>query len=184
MITNKKLLTVKVTGIFEAKSEAKGWADHVVSLIDPNFKDHLGSGSALNMDITSHHIEGFDDVEEIGSTDKDGITIHGYAPPTEDHIKRILEFTDKFLDCQNILVHCHAGICRSTAVAILIHCQAGFSPEEAFKRVEEARPQLWPNRLVISLGDELLGLNGELVNVVANFMVKEADTFWWGGEKC
>ena len=159
----KKLLTVKVTNRFFAKAEAEGWADHAISLVDP--------GVQCDIPGVNQHIEFFEDLEDPSS-----------KAPTREHIERALAFSSNFLDGQNILVHCEGGICRSTAMAILIHCQAGFSPEEALKRVERVRPQLWPNRLIISHGDDILGLNGELVEVVRHFRDTNANKIFIGGE--
>lgn len=159
----KKIITIKVTSADMAKAEALDWADHVVSAIDP--------GKEAAIPGMSQHIEHFDDYENDDvSTDKDGITLGGFQLPQLEHVERILEFTDKILDGQNVVVHCHAGICRSTAIAVLMHVQCGFTPEEAIKRVERQRPQLWPNRLVIAHGDEILGFDGKIVEAVQKFM--------------
>ena len=159
----KKLLSIKVTNREFAKSEAKGWADHVISVVDKGTQCELPH---------SQHIEFFEDL----------IDPKNPASPQKDHIQRILVFADKsFFNGQNIIVHCEGGICRSTAVAILLHVQAGFTPEEAFKRVEAVRPQLWPNELVIALGDEILGLDGELIQVVKDFMDGNSGKIFWDG---
>ena len=78
-------------------------------------------------------------------------------------IKSILEFTGTFADDDNILIHCHAGLCRSTAVAILALVQHGATPEEAINKVIEIRPKAWPNALIIRLGDVALEMDGQLI---------------------
>lgn len=159
----KKLLAIKVTNRINAKPEAEGWADHVISVVDK------GTPCELNH---SQHIEFFEDLID---------PLNG-ASPQKEHVQRILDFADRnFFNGQNILVHCEGGICRSTAVAILLHCQAGFDPQEAFFRVERQRPQLWPNELIIELGDEILGLDGELIEVVNDFMGKNDGKIFWDG---
>lgn len=148
----KKLLSIKVTNRIDAKPEAQDWADHVISVVDKGVQCELNH---------SQHIEFFEDrIDPLNMNS-----------PQPEQIERILDFADRnFFNGQNIIVHCEGGICRSTAVAILLHAQAGFDPQEAFFRVERARPQLWPNELIIQQGDEILGLDGELIEVVKDFM--------------
>ncbi len=66
------------------------------------------------------------------------------------------------------LVHCQAGISRSTAVACGILCQHGFSPSEAVQYVRSIRPQAKPNQHVLKLFDEILGLEGKLIAILAD----------------
>ena len=42
-----------------------------------------------------------------------------YIVPQMSHIKRALEFADKFED-GSLLIHCHAGISRSSAIALAV----------------------------------------------------------------
>jgi len=65
----------------------------------------------------------------------------------------------------HLLVHCHAGVSRSTAAACLILAQARpeQAADEAFAAVAALRPQAWPNLRLIELGDVLLGRGGDLV---------------------
>lgn len=161
----KRLLNIKVTSIFSAKLESEGWADCIISLVDPT--------TEITPFIKKHHIEIFDDI----------VTPHDfYVLPTFEHVKRILDFTDKILDGQNLLIHCHAGISRSTAIALLVLCQSGFTPEQAVERVLEIRPQMWPNELVIQLGEEILGLNSELTKQVEKFKEENKKLFFLNGQ--
>ncbi len=65
----------------------------------------------------------------------------------------------------HLLVHCHAGVSRSTASAILLVAQS--QPERAAHdivgQVIRLRPRAWPNLRILELGDALLGRNGEIV---------------------
>jgi predicted protein tyrosine phosphatase len=65
----------------------------------------------------------------------------------------------------HLLVHCHAGVSRSTASAILLLAQ--YHPERAAHdivgQVIRLRPQAWPNLRIVEIGDALLGRDGELV---------------------
>ncbi|HTV45227.1 MAG TPA: protein-tyrosine-phosphatase [Stellaceae bacterium] len=68
----------------------------------------------------------------------------------------------------HLLVHCHAGLSRSTAAAILILAQR--EPTQPVRdivgRIIRLRPRAWPNLRIIEFGDRLLGRDGEIVAAV------------------
>jgi len=68
----------------------------------------------------------------------------------------------------HLLVHCHAGISRSTASMILIVAQARPQvPAEAIvQEIFRMRPKAWPNLRIIEMGDAMLGRGGTLVAAV------------------
>jgi len=68
----------------------------------------------------------------------------------------------------HLLVHCHAGVSRSTAAAILLLAQRDpvMPAEDAVFEVVRLRPQAWPNLRMIEIGDALLGRDGEIVAAV------------------
>lgn len=73
--------------------------------------------------------------------------------------------TDKlgiFRGAHKLLVHCGAGISRSTAVACGILCQHRLSPKEAIDTVYLLRKGACPNEHIIALMDEALDLKGSL----------------------
>ena len=65
----------------------------------------------------------------------------------------------------HLLVHCHAGVSRSTAAAILLFArrEPARSAQNVVGQVIRARPRAWPNLRMIEMGDELLGRDGEIV---------------------
>jgi predicted protein tyrosine phosphatase len=119
---------------------------HVVSLLDP--------GTKIPKVSVNHHVEFFHDIE--------GPMANFYRPQAT-HIANILEFIKTFSDNDNILVHCHAGVSRSTAISILIFIQHGISIEDAYEKVFRVRNCMWPNSRIIQLGDELLNCEGKLL---------------------
>lgn len=149
----KRLLAIKVTDKHTASLEADGWADVVVSLLDPDDPMWPDFGNLRN-------IRGaFEDHEDPSFR----------AALTLKDVAAVLKQTSEILDSSNVIVHCFGGICRSTAVAIAIHVQSGFSPAEAIKKVEAVRPQMWPNELVIQHADKCLGCGGTLIDEVADW---------------
>lgn len=86
------------------------------------------------------------------------------APSRED-VARLLAFGRTLLPRDHLLVHCHAGISRSTAAATLILAQAEphRPASQILGRVTELRPRAWPNLRILEFGDDLLGRGGEIV---------------------
>lgn len=93
--------------------------------------------------------------------------LHGYVPPTESHVADALGFAAA--DDRPILVHCYAGVSRSTAMAFAIACAR--EPErdefEIARKLRELSPTATPNRLIVSLADAALGRGGRMVEAVA-----------------
>lgn len=55
-----------------------------------------------------------------------------------------------------VLVHCHAGVSRSAAIAWLILIMQGGDPVEVFKNLYKARPIIWPNSNIMAIGANYL----------------------------
>ena len=85
---------------------------------------------------------------------------------TEDDIKRIINLAEQLhSESGTLLIHCEAGISRSTATALIMYaCWLGHGREdEAMQRVVAQRPYSSPNRRMVALADKLLALDGRLL---------------------
>ena len=91
----------------------------------------------------------------------------GSILPQPEHVEQILAFGRGLMGepGTSLLVHCHAGISRSTASMALILAQAlPDEPAEAVTGMVHAiREKAWPNLRIIELGDAMLGRGGTLV---------------------
>ena len=67
-----------------------------------------------------------------------------------------------------MVVHCWAGISRSTAAAYTALCAINpYASEELIaRRLREASPTAFPNRLIVRLADTALGRNGRMIRAV------------------
>lgn len=86
------------------------------------------------------------------------------APGPED-IRRLVSFAPLLRETSTVLVHCEAGISRSTA-AVLILAAALLGPgkePEAVAAALDAVPAARPNRLMVTLADAELARGGALV---------------------
>lgn len=85
---------------------------------------------------------------------------------TVEDIQRIVQLAEQLRsESGTLLIHCEAGISRSTATALIIYaCWLGQGREdEAMERVIAQRPYAIPNRRMVALADRLLALEGNLV---------------------
>jgi predicted protein tyrosine phosphatase len=88
------------------------------------------------------------------------------VPPDMDHVAAFLEF-GREIGSDGLLVHCFAGISRSTAAAYAIVCQRNPGREEQVARaLRTAGPHAYPNRRIVALADEILGREGRMVAAV------------------
>ena len=90
-----------------------------------------------------------------------------YVIPQMSHIKRALDFVDKIED-GSLLIHCRAGISRSSAIALAVIAKrlGSGKEEEAVNTLEHINPNCRPNRSIVEMTDELLERNGKLYKEV------------------
>ena len=90
-----------------------------------------------------------------------------YIIPQMCHIKRALEFADKIED-GSLLIHCHAGISRSSAIALAVIAKrlGPGKEEEAVNTLEHINPNCRPNKFIVEMTDELLERDGKLYKEV------------------
>src|SRR5260370_1300686 len=125
-------------------------ADRIVSILNPNDPPPVDLSSISAPILTLR----FDDV--IAAADG--------AAPTMLQIETLIAFDAEARTDERLLVHCTAGISRSSAaLAVLLAARHPDLDDEIFAAIRQIRPQAWPNSLVVSLGDELLGRHGAFV---------------------
>jgi predicted protein tyrosine phosphatase len=138
----------------------------------------LGPGPSVETPMhidTAHHLRlTFNDI----NGPREGL-IH----PNELHIEQIIAHARAWDQSSPLLIHCWAGISRSTASALIAAC--ALRPEiddNHFARVlRKASPTATPNPWMINLADQMLNRNGRLARAVASIgngePATEADPF-------
>jgi predicted protein tyrosine phosphatase len=100
----------------------------------------------------------------------DDITEHmdGFVAPSEDHIERVLAFIRGWDRAAPLVVHCYAGISRSTASAFAAACMLNPQKDEVAiaRQIRAASPIAQPNRLIVSLADRALGRDGRMLRAL------------------
>ncbi|HLL27977.1 MAG TPA: protein tyrosine phosphatase [Xanthobacteraceae bacterium] len=88
----------------------------------------------------------------------------GMIAPNEEHVERLLAFLDRWDRAQPMVVHCYAGISRSTAAAFVAACalSPGRDEAEIAARLRAASPTAYPNRRLVALADSHLGRGGRM----------------------
>lgn len=102
----------------------------------------------------------------------------GLTAPDAALIARLLNFTAAWDPARPMLVHCWAGVSRSTAAAFIIACQRAPKGVERdiAQALRAAAPYASPNGLMVSLADRALGRAGRMSAAVAE-IGRGADTF-------
>ena len=89
--------------------------------------------------------------------------------PRTWHVEEVVDFAWAIQHEEGtLLVHCEAGISRSSAAALTVFATwLGMGREqEAVDGTYAAQPDAWPNSRFVELADELLGRNGALIAAV------------------
>jgi predicted protein tyrosine phosphatase len=146
---------ITVCGLDELAEHCNARVSHVLSILDPEWPvpEVFGAfGEHEKLELRFH------DVIEEGP---DAIG------PTAIHIEQLLAFghgLSRETDA-HLLVHCHAGVSRSSASMALLIAQAmpARSGDAIFADILRIRPQIWPNLRIIEIGDRVLRRSGNLI---------------------
>ncbi len=92
----------------------------------------------------------------------------GYATPGRLHVEQLLDFVSRWPQTSPLLIHCWAGISRSTAAAFITLCVNNPDIDEMFlaRVLRQASPSATPNKLIVHLADGLLSRDGRMVRAV------------------
>ena len=154
-----KFPNITIAGLDEVEMLAGTPFTKIISINDAHLEEEGGYERRINAyfpkakSIFSY----FDDVDY---QTEDG--------PQENGITLLLDFSQRFTVADKILIHCRAGISRSTAMAYAVVCQHTKPGQEtkALAYICKIRPQLFPNRLIIKMADRILKREGRLMTSV------------------
>ena len=94
--------------------------------------------------------------------------VDGFVAPSEQHIEKVLAFVRGWDRNAPLVVHCYAGISRSTASAFAAACMLNPHKDEISiaRQIRAASPIASPNRLIVSLADKVLGRDGRMLRAL------------------
>jgi predicted protein tyrosine phosphatase len=94
--------------------------------------------------------------------------LEGYVFPDEEHVAGLLAFVRRWDRRAPLVVHCYAGISRSTASAFASVCALNPHRDEdsIAQALRRASPTATPNIRIVSLADRLLGRDGRMVTAI------------------
>jgi predicted protein tyrosine phosphatase len=110
--------------------------------------------------LEANHLRiSMDDITEIAD---------GFKAPSTDHIEDALAFVRAWDQKAPLVIHCFAGISRSTATAFMTAC--ALNPQrtesEIAQRLRAVSPSACPNRLIVDLADKVLNREGRMIRAV------------------
>jgi len=153
-------MKITICGISELGDHCETGVTHVLSILDTHWPD-----PEAFTDFPLHRREAlrFHDVLAPAP---------GLIHPTEEHVAQLLLFgrdVEVAGELAHLLIHCHAGISRSTAAAALLLAQENPARPAAdiFDEISVLRPRAWPNLVMLEIGEAALGRRGELTAAVA-----------------
>ncbi len=127
----------------------------VVSLLGPDTPHQ-----AFNNILAEQHLKlTFHDIVEM---------MDGFSAPRATDTEKLIEFIEGWDQARPMLIHCWAGISRSTASAYTALCmlRPSADEEELAQELRAASPSATPNRLIVSYADALLGRNGRMSRAI------------------
>jgi predicted protein tyrosine phosphatase len=142
---------------------AAGWPTAMLAAVDA---PELAVGRPDHLAPEHHLVLPFADVVAAG----DGPVVHA------EHGERLVAFARGLPVGCRLLVHCAAGIARSTACALGVRIALGTAPYDALQAVLADRPQARPNPLVVVVLDEALALDGALWTIYHRWAARQP---WW-----
>jgi predicted protein tyrosine phosphatase len=96
------------------------------------------------------------------------VELEGHTLPAKSHVEELLAFVRRWDQTGPLLIHCWAGVSRSTAAAFIAACALRPHRNEAeiAQAVRANSPTATPNPRLVAIADALLGRSGRMVDAI------------------
>jgi predicted protein tyrosine phosphatase len=107
----------------------------------------------------------------------------GYVAPQIEHVEQLIAFVQRWPRQTALVMHCYAGVSRSSAAAFVTICALSpASDEQAIAAaLRRASPTATPNIRIVAIADHLLARRGRMIRAVeaigAGMVLPEAQPF-------
>lgn len=131
--------------------------ERVISLLDPEWPS-----PKLGPEYADRHLRlSFHDVHVPGEE---------HVMPSGEHVRTLLQFLEPWECRETLLIHCRAGIGRSTAAAFIAACAADPVTEEhdIALALRQASPLARPNEMLVRLADREMGREGRMYRAIVS----------------
>lgn len=160
MIDSKNKFKLEICSLKELPSKKN--ATHLISLIENGYNIPLGNMKNLIRYLKLPLID--TDYPFVTNNDAE------HAPRKTD-VFNIIKFGIQALEDLktqdvNLVIHCYAGIARSTAAALAIIYHIKKDITKSIDILSKLRPQANPNKLMVKYIDEIYSCNNNLINAV------------------
>ena len=94
--------------------------------------------------------------------------IDGYTHPAEEHVRDLIRFVQRWDRRAPVVMHCYAGISRSTAGAFITACTLNPGRDEATiaRAIRGSSRTAMPNIMLVGHADRILGRRGRMIAAV------------------
>jgi predicted protein tyrosine phosphatase len=112
-----------------------------------------------NIPEANHLVLGMDDIST---------PVEGYTHPAEEHVHDLIGFVQRWDRRAPVVIHCYAGISRSTAGAFITACALNPGRDEATiaRTIRGASKTAAPNNMLVRHADCILGRKGRMIAAV------------------
>jgi predicted protein tyrosine phosphatase len=140
-------------------------AERVLTLINAATKVDRPQNIAKD----KHLFLGFNDIVEPQE---------GLVPPAEAHVHEILRFAGEWDRSAPMIVHCYAGVSRSTAGAYMsaLYLNPELDEMALAQELRRRSPSATPNIRLVGFADDILGRKGRMVDAIKS-IGRGADCF-------
>jgi predicted protein tyrosine phosphatase len=92
----------------------------------------------------------------------------GYVAPQAEHVEQLIAFVQRWPRERALVIHCYAGISRSSAAAFVSVCALSPASDERAIAIalRGASATATPNIRIVAIADQLLARRGRMVEAV------------------